>query len=219
MKYSDTTVIIPTLNEAKNVQPLVSCLQKQYPKIKILIADDGSRDQTREIAEKAGALVLDRTNQKTKGITAAVVDALKQTHTKNLIVMDADFQHPPEKIRKIIDRLKVFPLVIAARSSLPKKWGLLRKLQSQTANFLCCLRLRKKIKDPVSGFFGIQTQLFKKTNKKNFEMKCFKILFNILKNQKNAKIGYVHYNFNLRKSGQSKISKKHIYYFLKNLIK
>jgi len=219
MNYSQTTVVIPTLNEEKNISQLINFLKKFYPKIKVIVADDGSQDRTKEVAKKSGAFVLDRTNKKIKGITAAVVDSLRLVKTRKIIVIDADFQHPLEKIKEIVEKLQTHDIVIAARSSLPKKWGLLRKLQSKIANFLCNLRLQRKIKDPVSGFFGIKTSFFKKTSKKNFEMKCFKILFNILKNQKNAKIGYVHYNFNLRKSGRSKISKKHIYYFLKNLVK
>jgi len=219
MNYSNTTVIIPTLNEEKNIGNLIDFLKTNYPEIKIIVADDGSSDQTREIAQNQGALVLNRKNQKIKGISAAVIDALDLVQTENIIVIDADFQHPPEKIKEIVEKLKNYQLIIGARSSLPKNWGFLRKLQSQIAINLCYLRLGKKVPDPVSGFFGVKTDMFRKTNKKNFELKCFKILFNILKNQKKSKIGCIYYDFNLRQGGRSKISKKHVYYFLRNLIK
>lgn len=219
MNYSDSTIIVPTLNEEKNISQLISFIKKHYPKIRIIVADDGSRDQTQKIASRAGAIVLDRTSKKTKGISAAVVDALELVKTKKIIVMDADFQHPPEKIREIVEKLDQFQLVIAIRSSFPKNWGFLRRLQSQIAVSLANLRLGRKIKDPVSGFFGVRTELFKKIKKNNFEMRCFKILFNILKNYRDKNIGYVQYDFNLRHGGQSKISRKHIYYFLRNLIK
>lgn len=219
MNYSNTTVIIPTLNEGKNIGSLITFLKINYPEIKIIVADDGSSDQTREIAQNQGALVLNRKNQKIKGISAAVVDALDLVQTENIVIIDADFQHPPEKIKEIVEKLRNYQLVIGARSSLPKNWGFFRKLQSKIAEVLCNLRLGKKIKDSGSGFFGVKTDLFRKTNKNNFELRCFKILFNILKNQKKSKISHVYYSFNLRQGGQSKISKKHIYYFLRNLIK
>ncbi|MCK4589190.1 MAG: glycosyltransferase [Nanoarchaeota archaeon] len=219
MIYSDSTVIIPTLNEEKNIGRLIDFLKNNYSGIRIIVADDGSSDKTIKIAEEKKVFVLNRENKPIKGISAAVVDALKFVKTKSIIVMDADFQHPPEKVKEMIEKLENYDLVIGSRSSVPKNWGFLRKLQSKIANLLCNLRLGRKIKDSGSGFFGIKTNLFKKINKKNFELRCFKILFNILKNTKNIKIGCVYYDFNLRQGGQSKISKKHVYYFLKNLIK
>jgi dolichol-phosphate mannosyltransferase len=217
MNYSDTTIVIPTLNEEKNIGRLVDFLHSRYPQIKVVVADDGSRDKTQAIAQNQGAVVLDRTYNKIKGISAAVVHALKLVQTENLIVIDADFQHPPEKIKEIVEKLDYKDIVIGTRSSVPKDWGFVRKLQSDLANFLANLRLNRKVKDPMSGFFGVKTGLFRRTYKKNFELKCFKILFNILKNNRKPKIGYVYYDFNLRQGGQSKISKKHIYYFLRNV--
>ena len=76
MNYSDSTIIIPTLNEEKNIGNLINYLKENYPEIKIIVADDGSRDRTQEIALENNALVLDRKNKEIKGITAAVVDAL-----------------------------------------------------------------------------------------------------------------------------------------------
>lgn len=221
MTYAETTVIIPTLNEEKNIGRLVDLLKTDYLNIKIIVADDGSSDQTLALAQKHGAYVLDRKNEKIKGISAAVVDALNLVQTENLIVMDADFQHLPEKISEIVEKLKENDLVIGTRETVPETWPWLRKFQSKIAISLANLRLKQKITDPVSGFFGIKTELFKQIKKDNFELRCFKILFNILKNIKSPeiKIAEVNYSFNLRELGQSKLSQKHIRYFLKNLLK
>ena len=219
--FSNTTVIIPTLNEEKNIATIIDKIKEIYPKIKIIVADDGSRDDTQKIARKHGALVIDRSKRKIKGITASIIEALHQVKTENLIVIDADLQHPPEKIEDIIDKLKTCGVVIAVRRSVIGPWGILRKLESKTATILAQLRLLKGIGDPLSGFFGIKTKLFREINKSNFELKCFKILFNILKNLnlKKTRIGYVYYDFNIRKRGESKISSKHVFYFLRNLVK
>ena len=79
----------------------------------------------------------------------------------------------------------------------------------------------KYVHDPLSGFFGVRTVLFKSINKRNFEMRCFKILFNILKNVdfRTATVGYVFYDFDLRVRGESKITLKHAVYFLKNVLR
>ena len=215
--FSDTTIIIPTLNEEKNIGALIGILKTLYPKIKIIVTDDGSTDKTAEIA-KQSAVVVDRRDKKIKGITAAVLDAASQVQTENIVVMDADLQHPPEKVEEIIEKLKDNDIIIAVRRKVVGHWGAIRKLESRIGTILAQLRLLKRIKDPLSGFFGIKTELFKKIRKDNFELRCFKILVNILKNRPpGTNIWYVPYEFDIRKRGQSKIQKKHIWYFLKNI--
>ena len=218
--FSDTTIVIPTLNEEKNIGILIEKLKALYPKVKIIVTDDGSTDRTREIANTKGAIVVDRTEKKIKGITAAVLDAAKLASTEKMIVMDADFQHPPAKVGEIVEQLKENEIVIAVRRKVLGHWGMIRKMESKIGTILAQLRLRKRIKDPLSGFFGIRTKTMQNTDKSRFELRCFKILFNILKNSgQGTKIGYVWYDFNMRLRGESKISKKHIYYFVKNLLK
>ena len=51
----NTTVIIPTFNEEGNIHDLLQTIVKTYPKIKIIVADDGSKDKTIEVSKKAGA--------------------------------------------------------------------------------------------------------------------------------------------------------------------
>ncbi len=218
--FSKTTIIIPTLNEEQNIGQLVGRLKGLYPTIKIMVTDDGSTDGTVKNARLYGAVVIDRKLEKVKGITAAVLDALKCVTTDNIVVMDADFQHPPEKVKEILNALKRQDIVIAARKKVVGPWGPVRRLESRIARLLALTRLRRNVKDPLSGFFGIKTALFKNIKKKNFEMRCFKILFNILKNtDKKVRIGYVFYDFEIRKRGESKIGKKHIWHFLKNVFK
>src|SRR3989344_8959203 len=118
-----TTIIIPTLNEEHNIGKLVEQL-KQYSS-DIIVADDGSTDRTREIAQRAGARVVDRRNKMIKGITAAVMDAAKEIKTESIVVMDADFQHPPEKVKQIIDLLQKSDIVVAQRKRIIGTWSLM----------------------------------------------------------------------------------------------
>lgn len=214
MRFS---VIIPTLNEEDNIGRLIDRLFSLYPKINVIVADDGSRDSTVQIAKKHGATVIDRINAPIKGITAAVLDATKEVATENIVVMDADFQHPPEKVAEIAHSLSKNDIVIAVRERVIGPWGPIRRLESRLATFLARLRVGN-VRDPLSGFFGIKISLIRTISRENFEPRCFKILVNILKNAKNAKIGYVPYEFDIRKRGQSKIRKKHIWYFVRNIL-
>ena len=71
--YNDVSIIIPTINEGKNISNLIKLTKKLYPKIEIIVSDDGSIDGTREKARKLKVKVLDRTEKKIKGLTISVV--------------------------------------------------------------------------------------------------------------------------------------------------
>lgn len=219
--FSDTTIIIPTLNEESNISLLIARLKQLYTKIKIIVADDGSSDNTRKIARQCGVRVIDRTHKLVKGITISVLDASREATTKNIIVMDADFQHPPEKVAELRVQMQENDIVIAVRRCVLGHWGFFRKAQSRIATFIAILRLRKHIRDPLSGFFGIKTQLLQGLNTKHFELQCFKILFNLLKtvDLRRTKVGYIFYDFDMRAGGKSKIGLKHVLYFLRSVVK
>jgi glycosyltransferase involved in cell wall biosynthesis len=92
MDYSDTTVVIPTLNEEKNIYELLSSLFDNYHGISIIVADDGSSDNTKRLVRATKSILLDRANKNIHGLTASVIEAVKQINTKYTIVMDGDMQ-------------------------------------------------------------------------------------------------------------------------------
>ncbi|MBW2988148.1 hypothetical protein DRJ48_01225 [Candidatus Woesearchaeota archaeon] len=227
----DTTVIIPTLNEEGNISRLLHGLLEHYPGLRIIVVDDGSTDRTQEIVKGLATkhpsiMLIDRSRKRVKGLTASVVDAVSKVTTPKVIVMDADFQHPLEKLKPISKALARYDVVIATRTST-KGWNVWRKLISfggaLLANLRLLLTMKRPVKDPMSGFFGIKTELFKATiraHKRGYMLEGFKVLFDTLKYlPRGTKIGTVGYKFGLRTAGESKISKKHITYLLKSLVK
>lgn len=224
----NAAVIIPTFNEAGNIEELISRVVKDNEGIRVIVADDGSTDGTRQIVrnlskKNKNVALLDRSKEKIKGLTISVVDAAKTVKADCFVVIDADLQHPPEKVREIVKALESYDAVVGTRRSIPNDWPLKRKLISKTATMLARLRLMRNVKDPVSGFFGARTALFKEVfnkNEKKFEPKGYKVLFDFLKYcPRQTKIGAVYYEFGLRKSGSSKISNKQIKLFFKSLFK
>ncbi|MCK4849360.1 MAG: glycosyltransferase, partial [Candidatus Heimdallarchaeota archaeon] len=163
---NNLTVIIPTLNEEKNIGNMVSELIKLYPGISVIVADDGSTDKTGEIVKHFHAnnkliRFLDRKDEEVKGLTISLIDALKITETRFFIVIDCDFQHPPEKIGEGLNLLvDGKQLVIGTRKSV-EGWGLRRKIISWGATTLgkisLWFRRRHRPKDIMSGFFGGET--------------------------------------------------------------
>ena len=226
--YSDTTVIIPTLNEESNILELLNLIEKLYKNISIIISDDGSEDSTQYIVKEHSKKnkkikLLDRSERAVHGLTASVVDASKTVKTKYTVVMDGDLQHPPEKIEDIVRELRKGNCLVAGARKKVFDWSLDRRIISKVAAFLGKIRLLSKgivCKDILSGFFGIKTKIIKGIKKENFEITGYKILFDILKNiKRDTKIKNIYYDFGMRKRGHSKIGKTQIISFLRALFK
>ncbi len=232
----NVTVIIPTLNEEKNIAKLIGLIEYFYPKINVIVSDDGSTDKTQEIIRKLNSrnpkiILLDRSKEKIHGLTASVIDGAKITQTEYIVVMDGDLQHPPERIEEIIEELKTFDVVVGTRiggffpkmtvSKIPK--SLFRFGMSRIAIMLAQFRLLFNginCTDPMSGFFGVKTSIINSIDKNNFELEGYKVLFDLMKQlPSETKLGKVHFIFGSRKGGETKINSKHIRIFFKSLFK
>ncbi len=231
--YSDTTVIIPTLNEAKNIGRLLDIILELYPKISVVVADDGSSDDTEKIVNRYQSSnqrikFLNRSQENIHGLTISVIDGVRTTNTKYVVVIDGDLQHPPEKIGEIIKSLREKDcLVVGVREKVIAEWLFYRRIMSKAAmlfgKMILFIRGKPRCKDILSGFFGIQKEkIIKIVNEKidKFEPEGYKILFDLLKNlPKNEKVEEIPYSFGNRYYGRSKISKRHIWIYFKSLFK
>ncbi len=239
--YNDLTIIIPSLNEKINLETFIPKLFRLYPGCSILLADDGSDDGTREMAEKIlekenppKLFLMDRKRKKFlpgenaepfktdifPGLAASVCDAISVVKTENFAVIDADRQHPAELPGEMYEKLQDGDLVCAFRrdySAMP----LLRRLLSRAGNYLAHTSLPKhasKLKDPLSGAFAGRTCRVKKCIPPGNRQKGFKILFEILKRTgpdlKTAQTSYV---IGKRAGGKSSLGFKNMKHFFYSL--
>lgn len=221
------TVIIPTLNEGRNIRLLISKLLKYYPEVSIIVSDDGSTDDTKKIVKsfKKDVLFFDHSKSRKKGLTGSVVDAIPLVKTDNIIVMDGDMQHPPEKVKSIYLKLNSGKdLVVGSRSRRYINWASAdRKFLSDFGTWLARSFLHLKgidVVDPLSGFFGFKKRLFSRMNRSRFVNGGYKVLFDMLKQMRRSdKVSEVFFSFGFRNGGKSKLSSRHFLYFLESFIR
>lgn len=205
------SIIVPTYNEAENVPVLVSRIKKAMGKRKdyeILIADDDSPDRTWEIAEHLGApvRVLRRTSG-VRGLAPAVFDAFALASGDIVGVIDADLQHPPEKIPALLAALEegadisVGSRLVAGGSV--EGWPRHRKLTSRAA-MLFSLPLTS-VKDPMSGYFFLRKSVLSSLYT---SPQGYKILLEILGRCSYGRVVEVPIQFKDRSVGGSKLTWK-----------
>ena len=229
-RYADTTVIVPTLNEEANIPRLLDLLLQLYPGIQVTVADDGSRDRTREVVREYHArhpaiALLDRSGAPLHGLTISVVDAARTVRTPFFVVIDGDLQHPPEKIEELRQRLvDGAEVVVGRRDRVLVPWPWHRRGISWIGVRLGRISLRVRgapTTDTMSGFFGVRTALFEQyagPNLARFEPRGYKVLFDFLKLlPRGTRVDEVPYDFGMRAGGASKISATHLLLYVRSL--
>ena len=108
------SVILPAKNEAEGLRRTLPALARVLPEAEIIVVDDGSTDETAEVARAAGARVL--SSPYSMGNGAAIKRGARAAQGDVLVFMDADGQHDPEDIPGLLARLEAgFDMVVGAR--------------------------------------------------------------------------------------------------------
>ena len=210
------SIVIPALNEEKNIKPLTKKIIENLRNIKfeIIFVDDNSVDQSKNVllalSEKY-KFFNPLLRKKDRDLTQSCFDGIEKSKYPNILIMDADLQHNPKYIPIM---LKVFnnnnDVVVGARkltSGRNKGLSEFRRFASVILIFFFKI-FNIKTTDPMSGFFIFKKKLYKK-NKKYYFGKGFKILADILINSKDKlKTKDVYIDFNRRYESESKMSFK-----------
>ncbi|MHA7832988.1 MAG: glycosyltransferase family 2 protein [Algiphilus sp.] len=157
--YERVSVVIPAKNEALGLQSLLPALRAQLPNAQILVVDDGSTDDTARIAREEGADVI--RHPYSKGNGAAIKTGARSAKGNLLVFMDADGQHQPSEIPKLLEQLHAgYDLVVGARGKdAQASWG--RWLANAVYNRFASLFVGQPVADLTSGFRAVRAELFR----------------------------------------------------------
>lgn len=215
-------IIIPTYEEGAGIECTIDEVFKACSTIgldiHILIFDSASKDETqnivRRLQKKHTKLHLKTEPQKT-GLGSAYLQAMRYAlndlNADVILEFDADLSHQPCYIQPILEQLNYCDVVIGSRytkgGSIPKNWGLHRKLLSRIGNFISRLILTPKYKDFTSGFRATHYLALNKALPKQFISNNYAYKLELLWNlhRSKAKIREYPIDFIDRVEGVSKL--------------
>jgi dolichol-phosphate mannosyltransferase len=210
-------LVIPTLNEAENIPVLLDRLSAAVSDApaacEFIIVDDGSTDGTADAARQCATRdprvrVFVRHGQ--RGLAGAVIHGWAQSSADLLGVIDADLQHPPELLPKLLEPvLNGSDVAIASRyvqgnGNSVEDWNKLRIFVSRSSTLLATAPLRRRglhVKDPLSGYFIVRRECIEGLE---LQPEGFKILLEILVKGKVRKTAEIPFHFATRHAGKSK---------------
>jgi dolichol-phosphate mannosyltransferase len=238
---ADLSVIIPTYNEYENILQLVEIIKDMLPDdlfTEIIIVDDNSPDGTGRLiasyiedaltkvcsgiqqahenssnfAIKTRESIVRLVRRENKsGLISAILQGIKSSTGRYILVMDADFSHPPETVPLLINELLRDPncIVVASRYTRGgsiRGWPYKRLLLSRLAAKIAIHGLKLcNIRDPISGFFAFPRHIIENIR---FDTYGYKLLLEILVKAKGVRVKEIPYTFIDRKSGESKLDNR-----------
>ena len=164
MAPATVSVVLPTFNEAETICALVAelraTLDRHWPAYEILVVDDASPDGTADRIAAAygdGEAVRLVRRAPPHGLAVSIRDGIARARGEIVVVMDADFNHDPADVPRLLDALPSADLVGGSRF-LPGggMYSRTRQLGSGAMNVVIRAVVRTGIRDNLSGFFAVR---------------------------------------------------------------
>ncbi|MFQ6115137.1 MAG: glycosyltransferase family 2 protein [bacterium] len=167
MEFGKICAVIPAYNASRTLKSVVDELRRYNPKINIVIIDDGSTDNTKDVAANLNVLVLEHHENLGKGaaLKSGFSTALSMG-AELIITLDADAQHNPHDIRKLFSKMEAesLDLVVGSRMSNTANMPVHRILSNKITSKLISWRVGQKIEDSQCGLRLIRAKLLKNIN-------------------------------------------------------
>src|SRR5215216_243786 len=226
----ELSMVIPTRNESGNIEPLLMRIHQALKGIsaEVVFVDD-STDETPAVIRKLQEwfplpikLIARPANRRKNGLGGAVVEGFQAAQGTWMGVMDADLQHPPEMIPRLLRQAQRNGADIVMGSRLApggdsSSLGMTRNLISHVFAWTTRLAFPQrlwKVTDPLTGFFLTRRAALKV---EDLKPDGFKILLEILVSHPQLKVTEVPIQFGHRNAGESKASLSETIKFFRGL--
>jgi dolichol-phosphate mannosyltransferase len=213
---ADLTIVVPTLNERDNLEPLLALLYEALGDTawEVIFVDDDSCDGTaghaRRLARRDPRVrCLQRIGR--RGLATACIEGVLASSSPYIAIMDGDLQHDERLLPRMLEVLKSEPidLVIGSRyvagggvgRGLSRRRIRASDLATRLAKFVC----KVEIADPMSGFFMFRREVFENAVH-GLSGQGFKILLDLLASSpRPLRVRELPFEFRQRRYGESKL--------------
>jgi glycosyltransferase involved in cell wall biosynthesis len=153
------SVVLPAKNEVGGLPKTLAVLRELLPQAEIIVSDDGSTDQTPDLARATGARVISAPYSMGNG--AAIKRGARAATGEVIVFMDADGQHDPAHIPAMLARLaEGYDMVVGARDWAGHA-GVHRGAANTFYNWLASRMTGAKVMDLTSGFRAVRADKFR----------------------------------------------------------
>lgn len=150
-------VVIPAFNEGPRLERVLKGVKRHHPTLPVVVVDDGSEDETSQVARASGAIVL--RHGRNRGYGEALLTAYRFVHRhggRAVVQLDGDGQHPPEELGRLLEALHAGAgdLILGSRYSGRGRYepGVLRSVVLVMLRRAIQGLTGLRIQDPTSGF-------------------------------------------------------------------
>jgi len=158
-RWHDVSIVLPAKNEGRSLDKLLPVLTTTCPNAEIIVVDDGSTDNTQTICRHHGVKVI--THPYSVGNGGAIKSGSRAASRKIIVFMDADGQHDPEDISRLLHRLaQGYEMVVGARQP-GSQANMGRGIANAFYNRLATYMTNRRIEDLTSGFRAVRTDKFR----------------------------------------------------------
>lgn len=155
----ELSIVLPARNEAPALEKLLPVLRGQFPQAQIIVVNDGSTDDTSALCARHG--VQEVRHRYSIGNGGAVKSGARAARGELIVFMDADGQHDPADIPRLLARLgEGYDMVVGARdggSQASVGRSLANRLYNRVANYMT----GQQIADLTSGFRAVRADKFR----------------------------------------------------------
>ena len=153
------SIIIPAKNEGRGLSRLLPELRTLFPEAEIVVVNDASTDNIANICRENDVTII--THPYGMGNGAAIKSGARRANGNILVFMDADGQHNPQDIKKLLSKLdEGYDMAVGARQECSQA-NLGRSYANSIYNWLASWMVNRKIDDLTSGFRAVKASNFR----------------------------------------------------------
>ena len=162
MQQADSLwIVIPAYNEGDKISEVIE--KAKFFSSNVIVVDDGSRDNTKQIAEREGIVVLSHVVNLGKGAALKTgCDYAVMKGAEKIVVLDADMQHKPEDIPRFLKALEGRDIVFGYRQLDSGSMPSILRFGNKFINKLAFVLFGIKLNDTQCGFRAFTSEAYKK---------------------------------------------------------